>query len=973
MKAKKLSKSLVAVVLTTILVISCFVIPSTIVGAEGSTVTLRFHYLREDGNYENMSIWAWASAPVGKDGASYDFVDSGDKDGAVATVEVTDGSTAFGFIVRKNDWSLKDPDGDRILDIGAVISGTIDIYCKSGEEEFTVVENDDVVKGIKLQKASAASKTTVTYELTTAADDVTAADFTIADPKGTALAIASVAPDGANGTITLSDELDYSKDYTIDFRGVTIKLTMPEYFSTAEFEDAYTYDGDDLGATYTAEKTSFRVWAPTAEKIELNIYDNGNGGAPTQTVEMTADVKGTWVATITGDLNKKYYTYNAYFEGGKVNKDIVDPYARTVGVNGNRGEILNLDETDPEGWASDERHTYANPTDMSIYELHIRDFSSDPDSGIKNVGKYIAFTESGTTDSNGVATGIDHIVDLGVTSVHILPSYDFGSVDETKLDTPQYNWGYDPVNYNAPEGSYSTDPYHGEVRVNEYKQMVQALHNNGLGVIMDVVYNHTYKSDEYCFNQLVPGYFHRPNSNGSGCGNDVASERSMVRKYIVDSVKYWATEYNLDGFRFDLMGLIDVDTMNEVRAALNEIDPEIFVYGEGWTLTTNVTKDVKLAIQKNASLTPGISYFSDVIRDGIRGNVFEATEKGYVGGPNEAAKGKIVNMSKIQDGVLYTSSYATEPAQSINYASCHDNFTLWDRINSTNPDDSEETKMKANRLSAAIVFTSQGVPFLTAGEEFLRTKVDADGNFVNDSYASPDSVNLLDYSRITDYADTYNYYKGLIALRAKFDGFRLTTAEAAESSISFVEDGLDQGVIAYEIAGDSENLFVIYNPRFEDTTVTLPEGDWAIYVQDSTAGTEVLGKASGTVTVSASTAMVLATASDDDEPSKVEESAPSDISTEPSSTTSTASQTSQNSGTSQTSNNNSTTSTASTASTTTTTATTTSTTTSTATVVTDSTPVVTGDSTSVTVFFAIFAVAGFVAIALYARGRKKEN
>lgn len=965
MKAKKLSKSLIAVVLTLILAIGCFIIPTAVVGAEGSTVTIKFHYLREDGNYENMSIWAWASAPVGKDGASYDFVDSGDPKGAVATVEVTDGSTAFGFIVRKNDWSLKDPDGDRVLDIGSVISGTIDVYCLSGKEEFEVVEGPDVVKGIKLEKATVTTKTTITYSLTGTADDITADDFTVIDPKGNALKINKVEASGSTGTITLGEELDYSRSYKIDFRGTTINLTMPEYFSSAEFEEAYTYDGNDLGATYSAASTSFRVWAPTAEKIELNIYDNGTDGKPVQTVAMTADVKGTWVAKISGDLNKKYYTYNAYFEGDKVNKDIVDPYARTVGVNGKRGEIIDLDSTDPSGWDKDTRHTYANPSDMSIYELHIRDFSVDPDSGIKNTGKYIAFTEKGTKDSNGVATGIDHLVDLGITSVHILPSYDFGSVDETKLDKAQYNWGYAPVNYNAPEGSYSTDPYNGEVRVNEYKQMVQALHNNNIGVIMDVVYNHTYKSDDYCFNLLVPGYFHRPGSNGSGCGNDVASERSMVRKYIVDSVAYWASEYNLDGFRFDLMGLIDVETMNQVRAALDKIDPEIYVYGEGWSLSTKLTKDVPLAVQKNADKTPGIAYFSDVIRDGIKGSVFDAADKGYVNGPNAKAKGNIVGMSKIKDGVLFTSSYATQPSQSVNYASCHDNLTLWDKINSSNADDSEEAKIKQNNLAAAIVFTSQGVPFLNAGEEFLRTKVKADGTFEHNSYASPDSVNLLDYSRITDYSSVYNYYKGLIAMRAKFDGFRMSSADAVEKNLSFVSDeSLDQGVIAYEIKGTSENLFVIYNPRIEDTTVTLPGGEWDVYAKDATAGTTVLDTVKGSVKVSATTAMVLATAkpktsSDTSETSKDDTSKSSQVS----GTSSVSDQSSKTA--SQASSAGSSASKASVAAT--------SAATSTPVAVSTVTPVTTGDHTPVMMIAIIFAAAGLVAFVVFKSSKRKTS
>ncbi|MGN1456914.1 MAG: type I pullulanase [Acutalibacteraceae bacterium] len=862
MNAKRISKSVVAFVLTMMMVISCFALPASFVNAAG--ITAKFHYLREDGNYDKWSLWTWTDS----DGWSTDFVDEGDANGAVATVEVPDGATSLGFIVRKGNWEAKDPDGDRSVDIGAVVSGTIDVYCKSGSADFDVVNGSDVVLGTKLTKATLNTRTEIAYTLTQADEEVTAEEFVVADALGNPLTITGITPDGAKGTITVAEEMDYLKNYTITFRGTTINVKMPEYFSSKEFEDMYTYDGDDLGATYTKEKTSFRVWAPTADQLYLNLYDEGNGGEATDLIIMDKDVKGTWVASADGDLNGKYYTYTAVF-GNTVNDDIVDPYARTVGVNGKRGMILDLDSTNPDGWNSDERHTYANTTDMSIYELHIRDFSSDPDSGIKNTGKYIAFTETGTTDSNGVPTGIDHLKDLGITTVHILPSYDFGSVDETKLDTPQFNWGYDPVNYNAPEGSYSTDPYHGEVRVNEYKQMVQSLHNAGIGVVMDVVYNHTYNTN-YCFNKLVPGYFYRTDSNGSGCGNDVASERSMVSKFIVDSVAYWASEYHLDGFRFDLMGLIDTDTMNDVRAALDKIDPSICIYGEGWTMNTNISKEVSMANQSNASLTPGVGYFSDTIRDAIKGSVFEAEDPGYVNGNLKKAAG-------IKNGVLGTPSWSPAPTQTITYSSCHDNYTLWDKIASSNPDDSEADRIKQNLLAAAIVYTSQGVPFIQAGEEFLRTKVKDDGTFEHNSYASPDSVNLLDYSRITDYKDVYNYYKGLISFRKAHSAFRMTTNEDVNKYLSFVEDGLDDGVIAYSIDGAANNevaeqIFVIYNPNREATNVTLPDGDWDVYVSGNQAGTTVLSTAKGEVSVEPISATVLVKGGNQEEPSNPDES-----------------------------------------------------------------------------------------------------
>lgn len=854
MKAKKLSKRVVSSALSLMMAVGCFAIPSTYVDA-ADDITINFHYLRDDQSYDDWAMWIWP----GK-GEDYIFDGEVDENGAQLSFTLDEAATEVGFIIKsKGTWNQKDPEPDRYVDVSAVVSGTIDVYCKTGIEEFET-DYSKALMGLKVKSAAADSHTEISFEFTSAPsedDEIKDSDFVVTNALGEQVGIESVSTTGNSGVIKLSEELDYKKEYVVSFRSSELSVSMPDYFTSEEFVSQYTYNGDDLGATYTAEKTTFRVWAPTANKIELNIYDNGDSGEAENVVEMASDVKGTWLTEVNGDLNGKYYTYTAYFDG-KTNKDIVDPYARTVGVNGKRGEIVDLDSTDPEGWSNDSRHTYENVTDMSIYELHIRDFSSDPDSGIKNVGKYIAFAEAGTKTSDGIATGIDHLKDLGVTTVHILPSYDYGSVDETQLDKEQYNFGYDPVNYNSPEGSYSTDPYHGEVRINEYKQMVKALHDAGIGVVMDVVYNHTYNTN-YCFEKLVPGYFYRPDgSNGSGCGNDVASERPMVSKFITDSVKYWADEYHLDGFRFDLMGLIDVDTMNDVRAAVDTVDKNIFIYGEGWTLTTNLTRDVALATQTNSALTPGVAYFSDTIRDAIRGNVFEDTEKGFVGGGTTAAK--------VKDGVSYSSSWSVSPEQTVNYDSCHDNHTIWDRIANTNPENTEAERISMNKLSAAIIFTSQGVPFIMSGEEFLRTKTKADGTFDHNSYSSPDSVNLLDYSRVGEYSEVYEYYKGLINLRNAFSELRMTTAEQVDSNLSFVS-GLGKGVVGYTIKGNlgvnagsnekAHDIFVVYNPLAESINVTLPEGNWSVLANGEKAGTEVLATANGTVDISAISAMVL--------------------------------------------------------------------------------------------------------------------
>jgi len=827
-----------------------------------SEVTLHFHYLRTDGDYTDMSVWAWPYEPNAGDGASYDLIDNGDENGAEATITVTDGSTKYGFIIRKNDWSLKDTDGDRFVEIGDIVAGTLDIYCKTGEESFDVKEGNDIVKGVKFVGASADSRTEISYELTMDAGDASVSDFKLTDKKGDEVTIASVTPDSSKptkGIITTSSEIDYLKDYTLVYNGAMTPVKMPDYYSSEEFENQYTYTGTDLGATYAKEATSFRVWAPTATKLEINIYDNGDGGEATETDEMTSDVNGTWIATVKGDLKNKYYTYNAYFDDGSENKDIVDPYAKSVGVNGARGEILDLKSTNPDGWDSDERQTKDSITENVVYETHVRDFSIAEDSGMTNKGKYLAFTETGTKTSEGVPTGIDHLKDLGVTAVHILPSYDYGSVDETKLDTPQFNWGYDPVNYNAPEGSYSTDPYHGEVRVNEYKQMVESLHKNGIGAVMDVVYNHTYNTD-YCFNKLVPGYFYRPDSNGSGCGNDVATERSMVRKFIVDSVSYWASEYHLDGFRFDLMGLIDTDTMNEIRKSLDAIDPKIIIYGEGWTMTTNFTKDgTQGSTQDAAALTPGIAYFSDTIRDGIKGSVFDAADKGYVNGPIND-KGTINGVSDVLHGVKYSLVWSPAPSQTMNYASCHDNLTLWDKINSSNAEDDEKTNISRDKLAAAIVFTAEGTPFIQEGDEFLRTKTKEDGTFDSNSYSSSDAVNELDYNRTKTYKSVYNYYKGLIALRKAYPGFSIATKEESKERLNVINTGNDDDIIEFEIKPsdtDKNDIIVIYNPTDKSQKISLPDGKWGVYANGGKAGTTKFETVSGKVTVKKISAAIL--------------------------------------------------------------------------------------------------------------------
>lgn len=688
--------------------------------------------------------------------------------------------------------------------------------------------------------------------------------FSIVSSDEEEAVIKTVNGKGAIFTIEMVEPLNPAKRYNIICGGNSYAITMPDYYGTPEFEAAYTYNGDDLGANWTKESTTFRVWAPVAEAVVVNLYEAGDSTVDDliETVSMTQDVNGTWVATKSGDLNGVYYTYTVTNNGE--DKEACDPYARATGVNGARAMVIDLDSTNPEGWEED-KNPNADLTfnDAVIYELHIRDLGTHSSSGITNAGKYLSLTEHGTTTPGGVATGVDHMKDLGITHLHILPMYDYGSVDETNLDKNQFNWGYDPVNYNVPEGSYSTDPYNGEVRVKEVKQMVQSLHNDGISVIMDVVYNHVYDAEKFCFNKIVPDYFTRVNSNGeysngSACGNDTASERAMVKKYIVDSVLYWATEYHIDGFRFDLVGLIDTETINEVMEAVHAVRPDVVFYGEGWTLGTDVTKDgYSMTTQTNSENVPGFAFFSDTIRDGLRGSVFNTGERGYVSGASKLE-------SVIEDCFLGSSgNWCTTPAQTVNYASCHDNNTLYDRIQLSNPDASQEDLIKMNNLSAAIYMTAQGIPFMQAGEEMLRTKLNADGSFNENSYNASDEVNNIKWDTLENevYADVADYYKGLIAFRKAHPVLRLTTAEAVEEHVSVV-DMEEANVTAFHLTGGLEGetadaMYIVFNPNNEAKEITLPEGKWHVCINGEKAGVESLEKVSGKATVDAISALVL--------------------------------------------------------------------------------------------------------------------
>lgn len=650
------------------------------------------------------------------------------------------------------------------------------------------------------------------------------------------------------------------------------KKTVTDYQAYSANLDKSAYSGNDLGASYSKKATTFKVWSPNAASVRVNIFEHGSdnegdAGSIMSRAMSLDKTTGVWSVTINGDLLNKYYTYSVTH--GKTTKETADVYAKACGVNGQRSMVVDLSTTNPDGWENDKHVLVQNQTDASVWEISVADFSSSESSGVSeaNRGKYLAFTEEGTT-VNGVqgasSTCVDYLKKLGVKYVQIMPFYDFGSVDESKNIMDQYNWGYDPVNYNCPEGSYSTNPKKGEVRIKECKQMIQALHNAGIGVIMDVVYNHTYTSDSW-FQRTVPNYYYRMNndgtfSNGSGCSNDTASEHLMFRKYMIDSVTYWASEYHIDGFRFDLMGLHDVTTMNSIRTALDNLyadgsGSQILMYGEAWDMATNCDEGTVLASQKNLKqLSDRIGAFDDTIRDAI---------KGSTGGTDGAFVQEGSRRANLKTGIAgqsdTTTGWANVPSQCVTFASCHDNLCLYDKlVGSVYGADGKYRKryedlVAMNKLSAAIVITSQGIPFSLGGEEFCRSK-DGDEN----SYASSRKENMLDWENVDLYSDVIEYYRGLYKIRDAFAAFSDSTAETA-NSLTYLSD-VPKGVTGYTInnteSGKWSQMCVIFNGSDSAQNVTA-KGDWVVLADNKTAGLRNIKNVTNSVKVEAHSAVIM--------------------------------------------------------------------------------------------------------------------
>jgi pullulanase len=572
--------------------------------------------------------------------------------------------------------------------------------------------------------------------------------------------------------------------------------------------DSYpVYTGNDLGMTYSPGQFIFKLWAPTADEAQLFFYDKIADGEQTGWFALSKITDGVWGARLNEDVKNWFYTVRVKVNGEWLD-EVVDPYAKCVGVNGKRGMVIDFKDTNPGGWNKDRSPSFENKTDAIIYELHIRDASIAASSGINNKGKYIGLTERGTKNKDGLSTGLDHLKELGVTHIHLLPFFDYNSVDESKPGKPQYNWGYDPLNYNVPEGSYSTNADDGITRIKEFKQLVQTFHKNGLRVVMDVVYNHTALTEQSNFNQLVPGYYYRQTkdgkfSNATACGNETASERPMMRKFILESMKYWVQEYHIDGFRVDLMGVHDIETMNIISKELHRIKPGILLYGEGWTAGSSPLPDSLRAIKKNVSKLDRIAVFSDDIRDGIKGSVFEHDDKGFASGKSgmeESIKFGIVAACKHPqvdcNKVNYSkAAYAKEPYQTVTYAECHDNHVLWDKLRISAKDATEAERKEMHKLALSIVLSSQGISFLHAGTEFLRSK-----KGVENSYDSPDSINAIDWNLKSKNKDVFDYVQYLIKMRKDHPAFRMKTAKEIAANIRFRENA-EAGTIVYEING----------------------------------------------------------------------------------------------------------------------------------------------------------------------------
>jgi pullulanase len=872
----------------------------TIVGftsfASELPTTLVVHYYRYDEDYSNFNMWVWENEPVSRGGIQHDFdpLMVGDY-GVYYEIDLEEsypGATRLGIIIKQGAWDgYREIGGDRFIELSEVevIAGVGHAYFV--EQDINIgLSQDDLSNNIpdyreKILSAAFDTQKRIVAKLT----HIPSQGYEVYE--GSTL-LTSGTLTSTSVLITISG-VDLSKTYTLRIkfsaeRIVDRIVSLQNLYDTEDFENLYTFEGE-LGVFKDGSETVFRLWAPLSSEVQLNLYNQGhpnynaqgqkvNELTPYQTEDLYKIENGAWEVRLTGDYSSKYYTFSV--TNNEITHEVTDPYAYSTGANGQRSMIVDFDQTNPEGWVYGDRpDTITNHTDYIVWELHVRDLTTHSSwNGTESYrGKFMGMTETGTTytkDDVTVTTGLDHIAELGVNAVQLLPIFDFGYVDEIEMaNNPAYtntfNWGYMPYHFNTLEGSYSTNPFDGAVRINEFKQVVQAFHQHDIRIIMDVVYNHTGESDTSNFHKIVPGYYHRLTStggfsNGSGTGNETASERSMVRKFMVDSVKFWATEYNLSGFRFDLMALHDIDTMNEIQAMLEDIDPTIVVYGEPWNGGTTPLSNSIAANKDNIKNMNLVGAFNDVTRDAVKGSVFNANEKGWVQG-NVTDYSKQGIMYGVVGGTNHTAitqiqEWHLNPNQTINYVSAHDNNTLYDKLRLTGISsiNAAALQIQAN----AIILTSQGIPFLHAGVEFMRSKPLPTGGYDHNSYESPDTVNQLRWDRKATYVDVFNYYKALIQIRKTYNHFRIDNAAEIQNRLSFIDSSSGNQVIAYKIAGDqyTPEIIVMHtgNPSGGLASIELTTGKtYSMLTYFESVDVDGLEEVSGTLFSPSNTSIIL--------------------------------------------------------------------------------------------------------------------
>jgi len=857
----KLIRRFLSVAISAMLSLSALVPASAL----NETTELTIHYSRFEGDYKDWNLWLW---PKGGEGRSFEFTED-DAFGKVAKIRLSGTANVqeIGIIVRLGEWQTKDVQQDRFI-----------TRFENGKAEIWLIQADPTiyyakpVVSTKLSSALMKSFTQLELTMNRKSEAKSIAQRLSVVGNGKAVQVASVASIPADAAT--SNRFLVTLGSSVELGG-EIAVSHPEYgkvlpelgglYSSDEFNEKFFYEGSDLGAVYSKDSTKFRLWAPTATAAELLIYGSADGSNPAKTVPMLKASKGTWTAELAGDQHLTIYTYRVKL--GEQWSEAVDPYVTAATINGTKGVVVDLSKTNPAGFVNHPKPKFSGvSTDAVFYELHVRDLSVDSTSGIVNKGKFLGLTETGTKNpSGGGKTGIDAILDLGITHLQLLPIYDYKTVDESRND--QFNWGYDPLNFNVPEGSYSTNPADPLNRITELKQTIQSLHSNGLRVVMDVVYNHVFDAGSHSFESLVPGYFFRKQAdgsfaNGTGVGNEIASERSMASKYIVDSALYWAREYRLDGFRFDLMGILDVQTMNKIRNGVDRIDDDFLIIGEGWNMGDILSAEKK-ANQFNASQMPRIAHFNDGIRDGLKGSVFKAEENGWASG---RASNKLEVMSGITGEIEYGKSIvgswgASNPQQSVSYVEAHDNLTLFDKLKTSMPTASAAERKRVFALASSVAILAQGVPFIHAGQEFMRSK----GGDEN-SYKSPDSVNSLKWNERDKNSDMVSYFKGLLEIRKANSAFRLSSTAEVKKSLKFAVTAPE--VIAYSLDATKQSngvkrLFVIHNSSKKSKIVKLPiKTTWKTMAQGYRASVAGVGKSRvmSTITVAPQSTIVLSSA-----------------------------------------------------------------------------------------------------------------